>query len=368
MFAAEKMLQDRALAAFPNEQVHQTVSHFAIDREDESTEEEDGFVFRQFSVDLSQFRRESTVDLAWQMGEMRKHKEESEMRAREKVFAANQSNFSAAAIAARQMIGEIDDWNKEEKRAISPPMLGDDIVFPKCLSPQSTRCDTDQPPTAPHEDVKEAAGENEVGLWTANLDTGDNHDGGLWHGTCHRNSQSSEMPSKILSAETGGAQVVYAQPEIIYTPAPEHSPPVDMEGLVSSAESHHDLYDPQALEQEIEEEFHDGFVSQIYNYLSLGYPCLARDFDEELSKITQIPIKELRKDDLNTDAKGYVKSPETFRASNGALKPNNDKCMRWNALKLYIHEWGRQLPGRSRPNSNVDDTWGFRGRRGSWAV
>jgi hypothetical protein len=50
-------------------------------------------------------------------------------------------------------------------------------------------------------------------------------------------------------------------------------------------------------EQEIEKEFHSGVITQIYNYLSLGYPSLAHKFDVELSKISRIPVEELRRDD-----------------------------------------------------------------------
>ena len=52
-----------------------------------------------------------------------------------------------------------------------------------------------------------------------------------------------------------------------------------------------------AAEVAIEEDFGDDFITQVYNYLSLGYPSIARMFDEELSTISKIPVSELRQDD-----------------------------------------------------------------------
>jgi hypothetical protein len=105
------------------------------------------------------------------------------------------------------------------------------------------------------------------------------------------------------------------------------------------------------------DEFDDGFVTQIYNYLSLGYPCLARYYDRELSRISGISIEHLRQDDLQTDAKGYVV------ASTNASQLS---CMRWKALRLYIHEWARQQP--SMEDETNLEAWGMPERRGSWAV
>ncbi|KAJ9652312.1 hypothetical protein H2201_009228, partial [Coniosporium apollinis] len=57
----------------------------------------------------------------------------------------------------------------------------------------------------------------------------------------------------------------------------------------------------------IDEEFDDGFITQVYNYLSLGYPSLARKFDEELSRISGTSITELRQDDALANARGYIR-------------------------------------------------------------
>lgn len=107
------------------------------------------------------------------------------------------------------------------------------------------------------------------------------------------------------------------------------------------------------------EEFDDGFVTQVYNYLSLGYPALARQFDEELSKIAQVSVAELRMDDEKT-AHGHIglKEADTQTAKDSA---------RWKALKVYILEWGMAHPSLET-DSAAPSAWGVRARRGSWAI
>ncbi|EER42387.1 conserved hypothetical protein [Histoplasma capsulatum H143] len=76
--SAQKLLRDQALAAFPNEQVHQTVSHFAIDREEEDISDDGGdsmgISLRDLKMNFLKFRRESTIDLSWELDEMRRHR------------------------------------------------------------------------------------------------------------------------------------------------------------------------------------------------------------------------------------------------------------------------------------------------------
>jgi hypothetical protein len=157
-------------------------------------------------------------------------------------------------------------------------------------------------------------------------------------------------------------------------------------------------------EREIEAEFTDEFITQVYNYLSLGYPSLGRQYDEELSRIAKIPEEELRKDDRHADAKGYIgiiaginpKGP-LGNGTNGLGRMGEDKapgrqgidgkvntsdekvssvvgikgsdprhCSRWVALKAYIVEWARQNPDLG--DSEAPKAWGVRARRGSWAI
>jgi hypothetical protein len=122
------------------------------------------------------------------------------------------------------------------------------------------------------------------------------------------------------------------------------------------------------LESRIEDEFPNRVITQIYNYLSLGYPSLAHMFDDELSKISRIPIDELRKDDNNIDAKGYIGVPEGDGHDETEVV---GKCKRWEALRLYVREWARQSPNfaddRTRPVGANED-WGARARKGSWGI
>ncbi|KAF3482062.1 uncharacterized protein GIQ15_04821 [Arthroderma uncinatum] len=403
-------LKDQALAAFPNEQVYQPVSHFAIDREDSNSEEEDDddgmeTAFRQMSIDLSRFRRESTADLAWELEEMRRHKEESEMRSRERMFAAanNTSKFSAAALAARYKeewegletggYDIIGGWQKgvnlaPMREAASPPMLGDDIVFTKCLSPKSTMIGVDQLPTPMSDQGKKSTNRCDAGgLWTADTDMSDCGEIGLWNGTCKRKSASQSCGRSPESSSSHNSGLITPAPEpmdIVLPPTPTSTPVGSL--IQPSKEISPDLvtltampdasspappailiqaYDPD-LEREIDAEFNDSFVTQIYNYLSLGYPCLARDFDVELSKITNIPVETLRSDDRHANAKGYIDLPDCRTGACNTNTVTAPGCMRWNALKQYIHEWARQQP-RSGADRAVD-SWGVPERRGSWAV
>ncbi len=90
-------------------------------------------------------------------------------------------------------------------------------------------------------------------------------------------------------------------------------------------------------------------------------------FDEELSKISRIPLEELRRDDHHVDAKGYVGAPE---GDGWGETEVIGRCKRWEALRLYVREWARQSPNfadeRKKPLGATED-WGARVRKGSWA-
>ncbi|PGH11822.1 hypothetical protein AJ80_06980 [Polytolypa hystricis UAMH7299] len=375
--SAEDQLKEQALAAFPNEQVYQSVSHFAIDREDTDNDAERmELALRDMQMNIPLCRRESSVNLGWELEEMRRHKEESEMRARERMFNANanQSRFSAAAIATRQAAEnkEIERWQnklpKEQQKALtSPPMLGSDIVFPQSISPKSTKCETDHFPVPRRDSGGEPVEEeNDCALWTAGLHVENCGDGGLWKGTCNKSDQS---PCKIprlgiitpaidpktgMFANLNGIAAASIPSQLPTTPPDSEDPNIEnMDRLLRR-------------EEEIKREFHDGFVTQIYNYLSLGYPCVARDFDAELSKISHISLEELRKDDHHANAKGYVGAPEGDGVSEDGVA--GGKCVRWTALKQYILEWARQQPIIQGVDADVVKDWGATARRGSWAV
>ncbi|KAG5295247.1 hypothetical protein I7I48_12065 [Histoplasma ohiense] len=403
--SAQKLLRDQALAAFPNEQVHQTVSHFAIDREEEDISDDGGdsmgISLRDLKMNFLKFRRESTIDLSWELDEMRRHKEESEMRARQKVFDAGQSRFSAAAIAARQAaendVLKVHQASHQARMGFnqlseytSPPMLGGDINFPQSLSPQSTRCEVDNPPAHHHADncIDPIRCE---GLWSPNPQNDDFENGGLWMGLCRRTDEPKQSSSVIprLGIITPAATdencsfqslTNITMTTTATTTATRSAPPRTLDSPshlpTTPPDSNPDLDNVDELlllEQDIKREFNDAFVTQIYNYLSLGYPCLARYYDEELSKISHIPIEELRKDDKRANAKGYVGVPEGLGAGENVV--SSGTCLRWTALELYIHEWARQQPrmakaeGCQLPDDGSGmDAWGARARRGSWAI
>ncbi|PTB63009.1 hypothetical protein BBK36DRAFT_1144074 [Trichoderma citrinoviride] len=113
-------------------------------------------------------------------------------------------------------------------------------------------------------------------------------------------------------------------------------------------------------DEKILQEFGEDFVTQVYNYLSLGYPAMARGFDEELSRISHIGIDELRRDDEKQMAKGHMVEMKL-----DVNAPEEERCPRWAALRAYITEWARQHPDLD----NLDPlAWGVRERRGSWAI
>lgn len=113
-------------------------------------------------------------------------------------------------------------------------------------------------------------------------------------------------------------------------------------------------------DEKILQEFGEDFVTQVYNYLSLGYPAMARGFDEELSRISHIDIDELRRDDEKQMAKGHMVEMKL-----DVNAPEEERCPRWAALRAYITEWARQHPDLD----NLDPlAWGVRERRGSWAI
>jgi hypothetical protein len=381
--AAEKQLRDQAMAAYPNERVHEPVHHFAVEDSDE--ESASGKLEGKNGIDPQIFRRESGADLAWHMHEMRRHHEQLEEAKRAlKEDTAGQSRFSAAALLARhktqakkEMGGNQKGVGLEEMRnAASPPMLGDDLVFPLSISPKMTRCDVDQVPVPrSHEREENEDYTGEAKLWSAHIGLGNNAEAGLWMGLCQKKDCDEQFPPTPMRSGlmTPAVQVDDVEPGSGLNPArgfdkqDKHWLCSWQSPAVPQADPFTQSIDDKLnreldIEQQIEEEFHHGFITQIYNYLSLGYPSLAHNFDHELSKITRISVEELRKDDELADAKGYVGAPEGEGLDENSAKEG--KCARWTALRLYIHEWARQQPGMADRTPNE---WGVRARRGSWA-
>ncbi|KAJ6004071.1 hypothetical protein N7499_000135 [Penicillium canescens] len=333
--SAQKQLREQALAAFPNEQVYEPVDHFAIDKDDGDSEEEGPTSLMEHHHIKS--RRQSSEDLSWELEYMRHHKEEAEMRLR-------------AMMTSRKR----ESSQNQKKNGSSPPMLGHDIVLPQSLSPEGTICEHS------HIDTALSGGRdlcnNCEGLWCAAPDRQGAKGAGLWMGTCCKDEkQGQEVPGLFPGIVTPMAQIDEAGVGVGLSPSPSH---IHLDRLTASPGNSGRKPASPNIQKAIDAEFHDGFVTQIYNYLSLGYPCLARYYDYELSRISGITVEELRQDDLHADARGYV-APD-----------NNDisgACTRWKALRLYIQEWARQEPGMVEDETNLEG-WGLPERKGSWAI
>ena len=376
--AVDRELREQAMAAYINEKIHEPVDHFAIDRD-----EEDSSVYGRMSgdngIDIRTFRRDSAVDLDWELRQMRMHHSQLEELKKElRENTAGGSRFSAAALASRQArgkkkgAGEKGEGFTEMRNAASPPMLGDDLVFPMSISPKMTRLTPDQVPIPGGAKREEEAVQGSGGdpqLWCANINVSNQSGAGLWMGLCHKGEHGVCSPPTPLRS---GIMTPAGEGDHLHgtaTPRKVHGRFGHGIGFLplTPPRTTHDIFTESLdrklnFEQGIEMEFHNGVVTQVYNYLSLGYPSLAHKFDEELSKISRISVEELRRDDELADAKGYVGAPE----GNGVAEDGvtDGKCARWAALRMYLREWGRQNPAMADKERN---DWGVRARRGSWA-
>ncbi|KAI0137487.1 hypothetical protein BJ170DRAFT_64108 [Xylariales sp. AK1849] len=275
------------------------------------------------------------------------------------------------------------------RKAASPPMLGSDLKFRMCPSPQATRMEPDHPwPThgeasRPEEKQRDVTGET-----------------GLWRGYCvaqadeHMIASSFQAPDLLATpCEPVTPGDPFATAFSVSMTSGTISPRTPTSPTKRTSQQHKGLYLLSGLDErlkkekarkEVEErmlaEFDDAFITQVYNYISLGYPATARAFDEELSKISGVAVDELQQDDDKKIGKGFMLAME-MNVKNGAASsdssedgmrtPEEDekrshKPPRWKALRLYIREWARQ-----HPNLGDDDNplaWGVRARRGSWAI
>ncbi|KAI1382838.1 uncharacterized protein F4822DRAFT_98155 [Hypoxylon trugodes] len=286
-----------------------------------------------------------------------------------------------------------DPQMRRMRMAASPPMLGGDLEFRICPSPKQTRMEPTQRYCVldkPEEQQRDVTGST-----------------GLWRGYC--------------SAKTNNIETPHPGPNLLMTPQDTPQDPfaaafgdsVSISGVMTGTQSpgatspsHRNsrgqyilsglderLKKEKArkeLEEIIAAEFDDEFVTQVYNYISLGYPATARAFDLELSKISGIDIHELRKDDNLKVEKGFMLQME-MSVSKGSSAIDSDsgeetplrtpeederitrvsrrkpKPPRWIALKLYIREWARQHPSLNDAGTG-EMAWGVRARRGSWAI
>ncbi|KAG8530863.1 uncharacterized protein KY384_004220 [Bacidia gigantensis] len=371
--AAVRQLHDQAMAAYPNENEHEPVEHYAFDRD--SDDGSDLAVHTgNLAIDSSEGegekalkdskRRHRESGSGWHMKEMRRHQsklEEERRRAwasaeRDPELDIGKSSQDRASqrgppqppkgAADRQQDDEINPMRK----AAAPPMAGQDLRFPKCSSPRQTRVDPQNYPGA----KSPSQTEQQTGLWKLKESSSrKSATSGLWMGVNAASAQVAMAPPRGIQS---GLITPDRERRFTFPGSFREIPPTDA----------------------IASEFTDTFVTQLYNYLSLGYPVLARPYDPEISRITRVPLEELRKDDELTNARGYVGVPEgTGEDARGVLESPGE---RWKALRLYVWEWGRQQKGLWK-NDTQERGWGeaeasyetgggwmgSTARKGSWA-
>lgn len=238
------------------------------------------------------------------------------------------------------------------RSAASPPMLGGDLVFRRCPSPKATKFETDQ-----HANVNLKRNMNGGGLWGGYCVADDE---------CQYLSPASRGPPMLqtpanekedLFAEAFGNGIAGKKSR------PSSPTPGGGLHLLSGLDERlKDEAEKSKINEALEREFDDRFVTQVYNYLSLGYPSLARQYDEELSKISKVPEEELCKDDNQADVTGHIGIVE-----GDTVAATGVRCARWMALRIYILEWAKQHPDMSKEAASPN-AWGVRARRGSWAI
>jgi len=150
--AAEKQLRDQAMAAFPNDDYHEPVDHY-IDHDSDESDLSSGILSADEKDEFG--RRESAfTKVNWELLAMQQHREKLEQqqeRDRKKREAemnhARQSAHSpwgnpAAAIFVNSSVNKnfIGGWQRDGemdrmRSGARPPMLGGDIRFPRCHSP-----------------------------------------------------------------------------------------------------------------------------------------------------------------------------------------------------------------------------------------
>ncbi|MBE7180152.1 MAG: hypothetical protein INR71_02905 [Terriglobus roseus] len=394
--AAEKQMREQALAAFPNDDRHNPVNHY-VHKDDEDAHMSDAWSMTEHDGSAGKY-----VKINWDMREMQKHandkaaaKDKERLRKEawrefNKKTSANGpwGNAAAALYSAggkdgKDMIGGWQDQVglAQMRNSARPPMLGKDIKFPRCPSPEPARFDVTQGSEAIRRNMcylseqSDSTSKPQVCLWGAKKSEPDDGaalwckeeekpepEKGLWAGFCVGTGETPPPgPTGLMTPsfhsddpdvlEAGGLNSHQLPP----------SPPASNSGVTS-------LDEKLELERAIDEEFDDAFVTQVYNYLSLGYPSMARKFDGELAKISRLEVTELRADDaiVGAGARGYIRLGEENGVS--ALNENREQvkeehCARWRALRLYVREWARQQPGWQQTGYGG----GVAVRRGSWA-
>lgn len=413
--AAEKQLRDAEAAAFANTDLHERISHY-VDADEEDEEMQNNYRHGT--------RRDSGDD-KFALMEMQQHGEKiKEQQQGRKAKGFNVEFDSEPSLnnvwpssTPKNMIGgyQKDPDLKPMRKAASPPMLGGDIDFPRCPSPEHARFDVTQGAdflrnsmcylTAQSTENSGGGGGgagSAGGLWASKNTTTKKSSGwqrpaspqrpsaagGLWGGRCTKSdAKQAAMPTGLMTPIRTPQQTPAAEredPFAAYSLASGNgvgsfsiagkrgappSPPASANSSSKDLPTH--LGARLEAEVRLENEFNDAFVTQVYNYLSLGFPALARKFDDELSRISRVPIADLRTDDALAEVRGYVRfeADETLAAG-----VSEDMCARWRALKIYVREWGRQqmAKGANLDGSDPHRAWGLPSglpdRRGSWGI
>ncbi|CAM1509497.1 Fc.00g032360.m01.CDS01 [Cosmosporella sp. VM-42] len=248
-------------------------------------------------------------------------------------------------------------------KQVSPPMLGKDLKFRRCPSPKQTKLEPDHPFAALHAEEKHRDLSGKGGLWRGYCFRSESNDGYLVPADLHApQMMATPMPPATPGdPESNYGSAISDEPTSLLSPAEHRVRNGQPKGLHMLHGLDERLKKEKAqaeLDEKIQQEFNDAFVTQVYNYLSLGYPATARAFDDELSKISLMGIDELERDDEKRLAKGHLLEADD-------ATPREQRCPRWTALRTYITEWARQHPNLD----NLEPTaWGVRERRGSWAI
>lgn len=409
---AQAKLEEQALAAFPNSDYHEPVAHY-VDEESEIDELDDrpatweGHDDEDFANFARTQRERSSTHGTYEIREMQQHHAELE----------EQERKAAGTTARRESMKPSPWWNPggghdlagskypdSEARAMRdrarPPMLGTDLQFPRSASPEPARFDVTQGSSQLRSQMCYLTEQSQIesvpeGLWggkkpssqhtksqhSINSKRSTHHSqiggGGLWGGFCiddHKSSQDGLAPptAKIQT----GLMTPAIEPQNPFDSDWALPPPTTLPQTPPGAEDTGKTNIPiilsgdDELDELMDHDYPDSFVTQVYNYLSLGYPSLARPYDEELSKISHIPVSDLRHDDevAKEMPKGYIRFGEDFegRGDGTSQELHEIDCARWQALKKYIREWARQEKNMVK-TEGMAGNWGTGARRGSWA-
>lgn len=467
---AEQQLLEQASAAYPNADRHEPVAHYVDDSGDE--EEEETQPTKPFRNDPT--RRDSGDDkLAYQ--EMRLLGEKRmgiTPQTQTKPKDPWQSHLTPMQAALQQY--DLSHDMRRMLEASRPPMLGDDIHFIRCASPEHARFDVTQgadflkqqmcylsqeQPTHTVDEhglwAKRSSVEQETssvqavkmisGLWgQANKSKDDSAGGGLWGGSGIHSARvntpglmtpmRTPLATPSIERDDPFASAVPASPNpsLSVNNTSANAPSLPSQRTLGSAlKVYSGQWSPQSktnsaaaspklatfnsspasttpflnqrleLEARLDTEFNDTFITQVYNYLSLGYPALAWKFDEELSRVTRVPVDELRMDDNLAGPHGHIRleddevdifvkarGQEETKAGDAVQSKRTAKyqakeegvveetmCRRWRALRKYVREWGRQMLKNDDDKAPVDihEVWGsmpgsMMPRRGSWGI